>query len=137
MNSGGLLFGNQPWFPTVWITALLGFIAYWWYVSRDMGGLRRLFLALWPPAALIAGAVYDLLRRGYDVSEAVHLLARWDPATIRLLIQIPIDGYAATYAMVVGGAAAAVATIALQLLGLVLGPFLGMTLPRPRAGRRR
>ena len=134
---GGLLFGNQLWFPTVWVTALLGFIAYWWYVSRDMGGLRRLFLTLWAPAALIASAVYNLLRLGYDGAEAMHLLFRWDPAAIRLLIQNPIDGFSATYAVVVGGAAAALATIALQLASLVFGGLLGMTLLRPRASRRR
>jgi hypothetical protein len=47
-------------------------------------------------------------------------LALWLPAALRLMFAMPSDGFTATYAMAVGGAVAALATMALQMAGLLL-----------------
>lgn len=137
MNGGQLLFGDEPRFPAMWILASLGFVAYWWYVCRGMGALRRLFLALWVPAALTAGAVYKLQGRGYAVTTTLQLLARCDPEAVRLVLHTPIDGPVLTYAMIVGGVVAALATIALQLGGIMLGALLTVSPAGRRPGRGR
>jgi hypothetical protein len=137
VNGGQLLFGSQAWFPALWVLASLGFVAYWWYVCRGMGGLRRLFLALWVPAALASAAVYRLQGRGYALTTTLQLLARCDPETLRLVFHTPIDGPVLTYAVVVGGVAAALATIALQMGGIMLGALLMVTPAGRRTGRRR
>jgi len=119
-NAGQLLFGNTPWFPVLWVTALLGFIAFWWYICRDVHALRRLFLCLWLPAALVASAVYKLNGHGQAVIETLRLIAGRDPATLHLVLAPPADGFAAVYAMAVGGAVAALGTMAVQTAGLML-----------------
>jgi hypothetical protein len=119
-NAGQLLFGNVPWFPVLWVAGLLGFIAFWWYICRDVHAVRRLFLCLWLPAALVASAVYKLDGQGQAVMETLRLIARGDPATLRLMLATPADGFAAVYAMAVGGAVAALATMAVQTAGLML-----------------
>jgi len=142
-NVGQLLFGNLPSFPVFWIIGLLGFVALWWYVSRDRGGRRRLFLILWLPAALASGAVYTLNGQGYPTEDALRLLVQRDPATWRIVHWFPANGFAATYGVVVGGAVAALATMAVHLAGLLLGAVLGL-MPssrfnqprRPLPGRR-
>ena len=136
-NAGQLLFGNVPWFPVVWAIVLLGFIAYWWYVCRDVPAVRRLFLALWLPAALVASAVYKLEGHSQAVTETLRLIAGRDPATLRLLLQTPADGFAASYAMVVGGAVAALSTMGLQLAGMVLGAIVSVSPAARRGGRGR
>jgi hypothetical protein len=133
-STGQLLFGKLPSFPTIWIVASLGFVSVWWYVSRDRCARRRTFLILWLPAALVSGAVYTLNGHGYATTDALRLLVRRDPATWRLVHWIPSNGFAATYAAVVGGAVAAFATMALHLAGLLFGAVLGLgpsSRPRP------
>src|SRR5688572_18549148 len=119
-NAGKLLFGTVPSFPVLWVLGLLGFIALWWYTYRGLRALRRLFLALWLPAALAAGLVYKLEGQGIAVVGTLRLIAQRDPATLRLLFAMPGDAYTATYAVAVGGAVAALATMTLQLAGLLL-----------------
>ena len=136
-NTGQLLFGNAPWFPVVWVIGLLGFLACWWYVCRDMPAVRRLFLALWLPAALVASAVYKLEGHNQAVAETLRLIAGRDPATLRLLLQPPADGFAATYAMVVGGTVAALSTMAMHLAGMVLGAIVSVSPAARRGGRSR
>lgn len=136
-NAGQLLFGNVPWFPVVWVLGLLGFIAGWWYVCRDVPAVRRLFLALWLPAALVASAVYKLEGHHQAVTETLRLIAGRDPATLRLLFQPPADGFAATYAMVVGGTVAALSTMGLQLAGMALGAIVSVSPAARRGGRGR
>ena len=126
-DTGKLLFDNLPWFPVFWIIGLLGFIAFWWYCCRDVIGVRRLFLFLWLPAALIAGATYRIDGHGQAVGDLLRLMLRGDAATLHRVIRMPSDGFAASYAVVVGGAVAALATIALQLVGVVLGALLAAT----------
>jgi hypothetical protein len=132
-NAGQLFFGNVPWFPVVWVIGLLGFIACWWYVCRDVPAVRRLFLVLWLPAALVASAVYKLEGHNQAVTETLRLIAERDPATLRLLLQTPADGFAATYALAVGGAVAALSTMGLQLAGMVLGAIVSVS-PAARRG---
>ena len=136
-NTGQLLFWNAPWFPVVWVIGLLGFLACLWYVCRDVPAVRRLFLALWLPAALVASAVYKLEGHNQAVAETLRLIAGRDPATLRLLLQPPADGFAATYAMVVGGTVAALSTMALQLAGMVLGAIVNVSPAARRGGRGR
>ena len=143
-NAGQLLFGNLPPVPVWWLLGLLVFIAFWWYVWRNERATRRLFLLLWLPAGLVAGALYSLDGRGYAVSESLRLLVHRDPAVLRLVRWVPTDGFSGTYAVIVGGAVAALATIALQFLGLFCGAVLGLVQSprvrnppgRPRSGRR-
>jgi hypothetical protein len=134
-NAGELLFGSVPWFPVLWVAGLLVFIAFWWYICRYERPVRRLFLVIWLPAALVASAVYKLDGHNQAVTETLRLIARRDPATLRLLLAIPADGFAATYAMAVGGAVAALATMALQTAGFVL-TIAGLTPSARRRGRR-
>jgi len=142
-NAAQLLFGNMGSFPAVWMFGLLAFLALWWYVCQDVTAVRRLFLALWLPAALVAGAVYSLDGRGFAVTESLRLLLHRDPAVLAVVHWVPGSGVSATYAMVVGGTVAALATLAVQLAGLLFGGMLGL-LPsarlnsprRPLAGRR-
>jgi hypothetical protein len=133
-NAGNLLFGNLPWFPVSWIIGLLAFIALWWYCCRDLRSIRRLFLVLWLPAALVAAATYGIDGHGRAVSDVLHHLIQADPAELHLLLRWPSNGFAATYAVVVGGFVAALATMALQLAGVVLGALLALT---PAGGRDR
>lgn len=125
-NTGQLLFGDLPSVPVLWMVGLLGFTALWWYVCRNERCVRRLFLALWLPAAVVAGALFSLDGHGYAVSESLALLAHRDPGILRLVRWIPTDGFSATYAMTTGGAVAALATIALQLVGVIAGALLGL-----------
>lgn len=136
-NAGQLLFGDVRWFPVVWSIGLLGFVAYWWYVCRDVRAMRRLFLILWLPAALVAGAIYSLEGQGQAVTESLRLMVQRDPATVRLLFRIPADGFATTYAVVVGGTVAALTTMALQLVGVALGVLLSVGPSSRRGGSRR
>jgi len=144
-NAGELLFGKMPSFPAVWMLGLLGFTAFWWYVWRGVRSIRRLFLVLWLPAGIMAGAVYSLEGRGYGATESLGGLFHRDPALLQLVQWIPSNGFAATYAVIVGAAVAAFATVALQLVGLVAGVLLGLwpsagTHPRrrpPAAGAER
>ena len=125
---GQLLFGDLPSVPVLWLVGLLGFIAFWWYVCRTETRVRRLFLALWLPAAVVAGALYSLDGRGYAVSESLRLLAHRDPGIIGLVRWMPSNGFEATYDVIVGGAVAALATMALQLLGVMVGALLGLVM---------
>jgi hypothetical protein len=131
-NAGQLLFGDMPWFPVLWVTGLLGFIAFWWYICRDVHAVRRLFLCLWLPAALVTSAVYKLDGHGQSVMETLRFIARGDPATLRLMLAMPADGFAGAYAMAVGGAFAALATMALEAADILL-TVVGLG----RAARRR
>jgi hypothetical protein len=67
----------------------------------------------------------------------LHHLIQADPAELHLLLRWPSNGFAATYAVVVGGFVAALATIALQLAGVVLGALLAVTPVGRRGSRRR
>jgi hypothetical protein len=134
-NLGELLFGNVPWFPVLWVAGLLGFIAFWWYICRDVRAVRRFFLCLWLPAALVASAVYKLDGQGQAVRETLRLIARGDPATLRLMLATPADGFAAAYAMAVGGAIAALAAMAVLTAGLML-TIVGLGPAARRRGRR-
>lgn len=125
-NTGQLLFGNLPSVPVLWMVGLLGFIAFWWYVCRNEGSVRRLFLALWLPAAVVAGALYSLDGHGYAVTESLTLLAHRDPGILRLVRWFPPDGFSTTYAVITGGAVAALATMALQFVGVLVGAMLGL-----------
>lgn len=125
-NGGQLLFGNQPWFPMLWMVGLLGFVAFWWYASGAAAGLRRLFLFLWIPAAVVSACVYRFQGRGQAVTATLGLLARGDPAILRTLVQAPLEGYTLTYAFVVGGVVAVLSTMALHVIGLLLGTVLGI-----------
>ena len=122
MTGGDLLFGPTSQFPALWIVGVIGFIGLCWYCWRGAPATRRVFLVLWVPAALAAAVVYMLDGHGYAVSDSLRLVARQDPTVLRLLAQAPTDGFVATYAFVVGGAAAALATMALQFVGVVTVP---------------
>jgi hypothetical protein len=127
MSDGGqLLFGNEAWFPMLWMLGLLGFVALWWYASGAAAGLRRLFLILWGPAALVAGCVYGSEGYGQPVTETLGLLTRADSAMLRSILQMPLDGPTLTFAFVVGGAVAVVATLALHVIGILLGAVLSL-----------
>jgi len=134
-NAGQLLFGNTPWFPVLWVTALLGFIAFWWYICRDVHAVRRLFLCLWLPVALVASTVYKLDGHGQAVMETLRLIARADPATLRLMLAMPADGFAAAYALAVGGAVAALAAMAVLAADLIL-TIVGLGPAARQRGRR-
>lgn len=125
-NTGQLLFGDLPSVPVLWMLGLLGFIALWWYACRKERYIPRLVLALWLPAAIVAGALFSLDGYGYAVSESLALLAHRDPGILRLVRWIPTDGFSPTYAVITGGAVAALATIALQFFGAILGALLGL-----------
>jgi len=105
---------------------LLGFTTVWWYAWRGVPSIRRLFLVLWLPAGILAGAVYSLEAQGYGATESLRRLLHRDPAALQLVHWIPNNGFAAKYAMIVGAAVAAFAIIALQLAGLVAGVFLAL-----------
>ena len=133
MLQDGLLFDPGPNFPALWIFGLIGFLALWWYVvSSDSKTQRRTFLMLWVPAALAAALVYRLEVRGQPAADTLRLLLEGDGDTLRGLIKPPGDGYQATYGMVVGGAAAALAAMACQLAGILLGVILGISRPEGR-----
>jgi hypothetical protein len=125
-DTGQLLFGNLPSVPVLWMIGLLGFIAFWWYVCRTENRVRRLFLALWLPAAVVVAALYSLDGHGYAVSESLGLLVHRDPGILRLVRWMPSDGFSATYAVITGGAVAALATMALQFVGVLVGALLGL-----------
>lgn len=135
-NGGQLLFGNQPWFPMLWMVGLLGFVAFWWYASGAAPGLRRLFLILWGPAAFVAACVYRFEGHGQPVTATLGLLARGDSAMLRSIAQMPFDGHTLTYAFVVGGVVAVFATMALHLIGILVGALLSIA-PSTRGPRRR
>ena len=130
MNAGNLLFGNLPSFPVLGMLGLLGFIGFWWYVCQIRPGMRRLFLYLWLPSAVMAGGLYSLDGRGYAVTESLRLLVRRDPVILELVRWVPGNGFHATYAAIVGGAVAALLTMALQLCGLLFGSLLALVAPR-------
>ena len=125
-SPGQLLFGKVPSFPSVWMFGLLGFIAFWWHATRGWTTVRRLFLVLWPPAALVSGAVYSLDGRGFAVTETLRGLLHRDPTVLQLVHWLPGNGVAATYAVIVGGAVSVLTTMALQLVGLVFGALLAL-----------
>ena len=135
-NTGQLLFGNLPSVPILWMIGLLGFVALWWYVCRNEGALRRLFLALWLPAAVLTAAIYSLDGRGYAVGESLSLLMHRDPAVLHAVHWLPTNGFDATYALIAGGTAAALATMALHLAGILLGVVVSIAPPARRGGRR-
>lgn len=126
INGGQLLLGNQPWFPMLWMVGLLGFVALWWYACSAAAGLRRLFLILWGPAAFVAGCVYRFEGHGQPVAETLGLLARGDTTMLRSIVQMPLDGPTLTYGFIVGGVVAVLGTMALHLIGILLGAVLSI-----------
>jgi hypothetical protein len=60
--------------------------------------------------------------RDYAATESLRLLLHRDPAVLAVVNWVPGSGVAATHAMFVGGTVAALATMAVQLAGL-LSPF--------------
>jgi len=136
-SSGHLLFGDLPAFPELWMLGLLAFVALWWYICGSWPAIRRTFLALWLPSAMLANAIHALDGRGYAVTHSLRLFGRRDPAVFGLMHWIPSDGFRATYAIIIGGAAAAFASIGLLVLGVLLGAMLAIVAPGLNQPRRR
>lgn len=134
MGGGNFDFRSLDRFPALWMVGLVGFVALFWYAWRSTDAVRRTFLVLWVPAGVAAGTVFMLGAHGYGVADTVRLLVQRDPATFRLLIALPIDAAVATYAVLVGGTVAALATAGLQLAGVVVGAALSVVTGGPRRG---
>ena len=130
----GLLFDPGPGYPTVWVAGLLIFLAIWWYAIRQTN-VQGLWLALWVPGALGASLIFRLDQEGQLPAETIRLLVSGDAATLRGLFVMPSNGYAATYGFVVGGVAAALACMAIQFAGILLGGAIGAFGPRQRRRR--
>lgn len=129
--SAALTFVSLPEFPGLLMIVPIAVISYFWAPWRDVPLLRWTLLVLWVPAALIASVAYELHGNGHAVADTLRLFARRDPTTVRLLFHLPVDGFVATFAVMVGGAVAACGVLALQLAGSVLGIVFSLT---PRAG---